>query len=318
MLFISLLFILYYLSKYTSESKDLKISEFESLPQGRGLLVIPGLGSADRLKTVVHNLRLLSNYLVEETSKSPTLDCIVYVYSPRNDSSFWGDSADIEYLSKMCDIIDHPNKRVTENLYMVQPLFILRNYAFVFILLDDCKLLPVDNSFPLQQFLQVMHKNKLTVASPRVIAANVGGGQQFRTIMQREPQLGSIGFVSVFVELFAWITTPKAYQALWELLYPDINPYGWGYDFWYDNYARVRVPGHKMAIISSIKVQHDQDMLAHNNGRTESASMKEKWNALKLQEKFYESYFDVSLKGCREKIRLQNKTWNGAVIDLLY
>ena len=54
-----------------------------------------------------------------------------------------------------------------------------------------------------------------------------------------------IGFTSSFIELFAWVMTMPAYQALYDLLLPDINPYGWGYDLWYDNYARVKVPGKK-------------------------------------------------------------------------
>ena len=42
--------------------------------------------------------------------------------------------------------------------------------------------------------------------------------------------------------------TMPAYQALYDLLLPDINPYGWGYDLWYDNYARVKVPGKKNSL----------------------------------------------------------------------
>ena len=57
--------------------------------------------------------------------------------------------------------------------------------------------------------------------------------------------LFTVGFVTSFIEIFAWIMTMPAYQALHELLLPDINPYGWGYDLWYDNYARIKVPGKK-------------------------------------------------------------------------
>ena len=40
-----------------------------------------------------------------------------------------------------------------------------------------------------------------------VIGANTGGGQAFRTIMQRPAVVGTSGYVSVFVELFAWMGT---------------------------------------------------------------------------------------------------------------
>jgi hypothetical protein len=74
--------------------------------------------------------------------------------------------------------------------------------------------------------------------------------------------------------MFAWIMTPPAYRALWELLYPYINPYGWGYDLWLDNYAAMRVQGHKMGIISAIVAKHEQDFSAANGGRTDIASVK--------------------------------------------
>lgn len=131
----------------------------------RGLLVIPGLGDPFRLSIVVNNLSLLSEYLDGDNA---SLDCIVYVYAPRNSSDFWSQSNNLAFISRYCNIIDHPNKRVTENLYMMQPIFVLKLYAYVFILLDDCKLLG-GKSFPLNTMLNIMNKNNLTVASPKVI-----------------------------------------------------------------------------------------------------------------------------------------------------
>ncbi len=152
----------------------------------------------------------------------------------------------------------------------------------------------------------------------QVIGANVGGGQKFRNIMQEPPLEGTVGYVSNFVELFAWMVTMSAYQALWELLYPSVNPYGWGYDFWYDNYARTRVTGHKMGILSSVQVVHEQDLSASGRGRTESATVAEKWQALRNQEGVYLTHFKVNLKKYREKLRLSNATLTGAVTGYLY
>eukprot|EP01035_Chromulina_nebulosa_P020226 gene20226-26256_t len=163
-----------------------------------------------------------------------------------------------------------------------------------------------------------MIRNNLTVASPSVIGANVGGGQQFRTIMQREAQDNTLGYVSSFVEIFAWITSPEAYHCLWELLFPSVNPYGWGYDFWYDRYAMDRLMDHKMGIISVIKVKHEQDFSAANNGRTDTASVQTKWQALLDQERFYKDYFGVNLKRYRETVRLVDSSWNASVLGYLY
>lgn len=125
--------------------------------------------------------------------------------------------------------------------------------------------------------------------------------------MQKEAQPGTAGYVSYFVELFAWVMTVPAYQALWELLYPTVNPYGWGHDFWYDCYASDRVIGHKMGIVSVIKVEHEQG----SSGRTDNTAVNVKWGAVKTQEKVYKAHFGISLTKCREK-NIPD-AWDGAV-----
>jgi hypothetical protein len=157
---------------------------------------------------------------------------------------------------------------------------------------------------------------ELTRACYKVQGANIGGGQKFRNIMQTEAVVGTVGYVSTFVEIFAWITTIPAYQALWELLYPSVNPYGWGYDFWYDNYARRRVPNHKMGIISTIKVFHDQDLSI--SVRTDNTKPDDKWRAVMEQEKVYYNHFGVPLRNYRRNLNIRNTSWNGAVIGYLY
>ena len=64
--------------------------------------------------------------------------------------------------------------------------------------------------FDLSLLLDIMHRNNLTAATPMVVGANKGGGQAFRTIMQRPAVVGTQGYVSVFVELFAWVGTGKS------------------------------------------------------------------------------------------------------------
>jgi hypothetical protein len=196
---------------------------------------------------------------------------------------------------------------------MVQPALI-KQYPYIFILLDDCKLTG-SSVFPLDKIIDIMKYNKLTVASPMVVGANRGGGQLFRTIMQREPVPNTLGYTSTFVEIFAWITTYDAYKALWQLLCPHINPFAWGYDFWYDNYAQLRVKGHKMGVISSIKVIHDQNISSDysQSGRTDSTSIEVKWQAVLSQEKYYARNLGIPLRKYRTKLRLFNDSWNGAV-----
>lgn len=292
-------------------------------PSKRGLLVIPGVGRSDRLRTLVSSLKLLErNYL---TGPRRSWDCVVYIYAPPSDVSFWGMKEELGYVNSLCSTVEHTNKRVTENLYMVQPALIKNVYSHVFVLLDDCKLLPDPDSvvpgsepaFNLQRMLDIMEHNNLTLASPRVLGANVGGGQAFRTLMQAKPQPGTEGYSAIFVEWFAWLLTIRAYEAFWELLCPHVQPYGWGYDFWYDSYAKTRVPGHKMGIISTIEVKHEQDTTVPGSGRTETANVETKWSAVQKQEKHYKEHLGVDLKTIRQSLKLQNTSWNGAVTGFL-
>ena len=293
-----------------------------------GLLVIPGLGRPDRLDTVLSSLKVFSHKLV---GADATWDCIVYVYAPREwkvlPDSLWYQKSKLEELQSMCELIENPNKRVTENLYMVQPTLIKHTYHYVFVLLDDCQLQPTEESsqiggykaaegeFDIDRIINVMETNMLTVASPFISGANKGGGQEFRQIMQTPAQPSTEGYVTTFLELFAWVMTMPAYEALWKLLYPSVNPYGWGYDLWYDNYAKRRVDGHKMGVVSGVRALHQQDLGVAN--RTDDTSPDTKWKALVFQERHYQTYYGITLHKYRETLDLKNMSWNGAVVGYL-
>ena len=83
----------------------------------------------------------------------------------------------------------------------------------------------------------------------------------------------------------------------------------------YDNYAKRRVLGHKMGIISNVKVFHKQDLTKTN--RTDNTNPDEKWKALVLQERYYQTHFLVTLHKYRETMDLRNTSWNGAVVSYL-
>jgi hypothetical protein len=136
--------------------------------------------------------------------------------------------------------------------------------------------------------------------------------------MHSKPLANTEGYISSFVEMFAWVMTLPAYEALWELLCPHINPFGWGYDFWYDGYAKSKVKGHKMGIVSTIETYHEQNVLIEGKGRTDNTDIKDKWNAVLLQEKYYKMYLHIDLKKIRKNIKISNSSWNGAVKGYLY
>ncbi len=290
----------------------------------KGVIIIPGLGREDRIDIVRNNIEILNkgNHLALKSTdlNIETVqdrnhfkwDCVVYIYASHDDLSFWNKKADIEYIRTYCEIIENPKGRITQNLYLAQPFWFKNEYEYVFILLDDCKL-DFDH-FDLSKMMNIMSINRLTVASPRIINANKGGGQQFRLIMQAEPLKGTEGYVTSFIEFFACIMTIPAYTAFWELLYPSVNPYGWGYDFWYDNYAKSKVYGHKMGIISSLSITHIQG----KEGRSEDAKTDVIWKAVLAQELIYKSHFNIDLNNYRKNMNLKNTSLTGAVSEYLY
>ncbi len=136
--------------------------------------------------------------------------------------------------------------------------------------------------------------------------------------MQTPPQGESLGYISTFVEIFAWVMTMPAFKALWELLYPEVNPYAWGYDFWYDGYARSTVPGHKMGVASIMQMIHDQDTTTGGMGRTDNTRIEDKWNAVIAQERHYLKHKKIKLSYFRKNLDISNSSWNGAVKGYLH
>ena len=71
-----------------------------------------------------------------------------------------------------------------------------------------------------------------------------------------------------------------------------------------------------MGIISSIKARHNQDL--KKMIRADNHSIEHKWKALIQQENFYNKFYGINLKKYREKLALNNSSWNGAVTGYLY
>jgi hypothetical protein len=132
--------------------------------------------------------------------------------------------------------------------------------------------------------------------------------------MQTSSLPGSIGYISNFVEIFAWMMTISAYEALWDLLCPEVNPYAWGYDFWYHAYAKAHVPGHRMGIWSDIIFTHEQA----DGQRSDTTKIEDKWNAVMAQERHYKQYKNIPLSYYRKNLGLSNTSWNGAVTGYLH
>ena len=140
----------------------------------KGLLIIPGLGRDNRLHIVQRNIRVLvsSGILLQKSRKEEIeknelngendlkgnkeyeniWDCVIYIYTKKpneidilNDS-FWNKTGELTYIENFCEIVLNPGKLFTQNLHLVQPITVQYSYEYVFILLDDCRLMPTRQS----------------------------------------------------------------------------------------------------------------------------------------------------------------------------
>ena len=214
-------------------------------------------------------------------------DCVVYVYSPRHVKEFW-EAPELKTLYELCNVVEVPHQKFTTNLHMVQSVFLVDRYAYVFILLDDVLLKP---DFNMISFVSIMQKNNLTSASLRIEGPS---GGEWNTNMMGLPESGTVGHKTNFVEIFAFVMTIPAYTALWQLLYPSINPYGWGYDLWYDCMAKKGNFNHSMGVISAYTAVHHQGEMQADN--TDGGI---KWDAVTKQEKYFAEYCNLNLQECR-------------------
>lgn len=133
----------------------------------RGIFVVPGLGRIDRLLVVRNNiLKLLGD---RKSGIGMDWDCVVYVYAPRMDTAFWEDRA-WDDIKRFCSIVENTGKKVTENMYMLQPALIKATYSHVFLLLDDilAPMVPSKSVHTLDRMLDILRCNQLTVLSPLV------------------------------------------------------------------------------------------------------------------------------------------------------
>jgi hypothetical protein len=132
------------------------------------------------------------------------------------------------------------------------------------------------------------------------------------------PSTSIAGYHSSFVEIFAWVMTIPGYEALWNLLLPSVNPYAWGYDFWYNGYAKnLLKEQHKMGITTACQLYHEQDNTNKGLGRTDQTNFNEKWNAVLAQERHYSKFLKIPLSFYRKHLDISNTSWNGAVKGFL-
>lgn len=266
-------------------------SEFSSQFQAKGIVLIPEISSLSRLIIAESNLKKF----VIDNNNVMRWDCMVFLTASRTDREFYQKLA-ASFISTFCIVVENPGKVIGDNLLIANPLFLQKSFSYVFLLSENCLL---HESFKFDQMYRSFLWNNLTVASPLVENSNRLRSQRFRDIMQTPGENGTDGHITSFLSINAWLMTMRAYRALWELVHPSLNPDGWGYDLWFDLYAKSRIGNHKMGIITSCRAEAVASPAEQDTLRSPQI----KWSEQLKQEKYYENYYGVSLKDYRKATR---------------
>ena len=290
------------------------ISQFQN--HSKGLLIVPGIGTEYRLAILRKNIEYLSQFDVYRDQ----WDCVVYVYE-----QFQIFKNILKSLG--CTSVSVPGQRVVHSLKTITPNYLqTKKYDLVFILLDDVQLCTYTKaktklrihrdyskyrcSFNFTNILRIMYHNQLTLVSPRVY--NIHRDHVYRDMVTYPNSVpGTAGCLTNFIEMFAYILTVPAYNFLWDLFDPVNNPYGWGYDMWYSEYARSRYPLHKMGVINVYAVTHGD--INKKQIRADAADQSVKLLALKKQEEYYTNTLGIPLMNYNQLI---NNTNRGYVQEL--
>eukprot|EP01041_Mallomonas_annulata_P005701 gene5701-11495_t len=261
-------------------------------PSKEGIIIIPGLGSLQRIPYVLKNLKNLQNVLNRATQQ---WDCSIVIYAHDNDKKFWKRGHnDIETIRSSCNITLNPGGYYTQNIHTFNPKDLRNIYKYVFILLDDVNLGNYNTKFNLSYMLDIFRFNNATMASPRIIRSSMGSpgdGRQFMTLPAKE---GTAGYIVRYIEIYACLFTMTAYEAFWELISPITNIYGWGQDVWYDGYARQikAIPNHKMCIIS---IQTAIHAIGNRTKNADKTSRILKIKAFRAQEDYFLNKYNINL-----------------------
>ena len=190
------------------------IFESVSSKHFHGKVVVPGVGTIERLQLVFNNILYLEEYLHRSNLQ---WDCSIVVYASLNYSSqFWYEGRKyVEHLKRTCELMICPNCSVAENLRFISPESLLTRYKYVFILLDDVKLRRGGQyKFLLDKFIRISEYNNSTMSSPRIRRSTGGTPGLGRDLMSKLPSSpSSPGYVVRYIEIFATLLTVHAYQA---------------------------------------------------------------------------------------------------------
>ena len=187
------------------------------------LVFFPGVGFDEgRTELILHNIKFI------EKSKSRDLEisCLMAVYKHPPDSI-------LHHINNVCSVTYYPSGNYVAYLKTLEPNLVkFGGFTHVMILLDDIEL--VQSSFSFKKMLHIMDSKQLMVASPRVEGAHCPTMHRNQKFNVRSLD-HAVGHESEVVEIFATVFTLEGWGCWHDMMDPENNPYGWGYDYVCDN-----------------------------------------------------------------------------------
>lgn len=127
-----------------------------------------------------------------------------------------------------------------------------KDYDYIFFWDDDVDI----KDFHVEHFLNIMRKNELSVAQP----ALASGENASYGITIHHPSYTNGRFTD-FVEIMIPVFRRDAWVKWWDMLEPEWNFWGWGYDLKFKSIKHIK----KMGIIDAQAVEHTRPVMSGSN-----------------------------------------------------
>lgn len=207
------------------------------------LVVVPGFGyGIPRTEMLVKSLEHLFY------DKTVDKDCMIFVYNdlPVVEENKVGDAK----LRDLCAFVPFNYANYGDFVKAVPPFLVQKGgYTHVMILLDDVDLEP---SFVLHEFLAIMERNKLSIASPAM-----HGAQHWTTkAHDYDHKDYAIGHQTHTIEVFATVFTMEGYNCFYSMVEPMVNSVGWAYDVAMYAFCHTRIPNFAIGVVDKMRGRH--------------------------------------------------------------
>lgn len=215
------------------------------------LVVVPGFNYHPiRTKILIASLENIS-------SSKLAFKCILFNYEEPIERTSKGDnpsSEDRDRISSYCEVLDYYYANYATYLKAIPPsLVTLSRFTHVLVLLDDVELKP---SFSLPTAIDIMARNNLSVSSP-AIEGTLMWATKVHVYNHNDYKVGHRVHI---IEIFATLFNLDGWKCFWEILDPQVNSAGWGYEKALFKYCQRTMPAFDMGVVDGMVAKHHKNL----------------------------------------------------------